>query len=86
MLPTPLAPGDRFAPDDATLTLPLIVPFPPNVVPELFTVTALAAAIEPFTKSDPAFTVVFPVNVFAPLIVRAPVPIFVNAPVQDKHA
>ena len=61
MLPTPLAPGDKFAPDDATLILPLTVPLPPSVVPELFTVSALPEAVEPFTKSDPAFMVVVPV-------------------------
>src|SRR5882724_6530446 len=66
VLPTPLAPGERFAPDDATLMLPLMVPLPPSVVPELFTVTALPEAVEPFTKSDPPFTAVLPVYVLAP--------------------
>src|SRR5438132_12692950 len=84
VLSTPLAPGERLAPDEATLTLPLMVPLPPRVVPELFTVTALPEAVEPFTKSDPAITVVLPVNVFTPLSVKAPVPILVNAPTLLK--
>src|SRR5438270_8286781 len=81
VLLVPVAPGERFAPEEATLTVPLIVPLPPRVVPELFTVTALPEAVEPFTNNEPALTVVVPEYVFAPVRVQAPAPLFVNAPV-----
>lgn len=41
-------------------TAPLMVPDPPSMAPEL-TVTVLFVLVEPFTRSVPAFTRVFPV-------------------------
>src|SRR5439155_779168 len=81
VLPTPVAPGERFAPEEATLTVPLIVPLPPRVVPEVLTVTALPEAVEPFTNSEPALTVVAPLYVFAPAKVQVPAPLLVSVPV-----
>ena len=43
-----------------TNTAPLIIPDPPRVAGAL-TVNALLALVEPFTRSVPAFTSVFPV-------------------------
>ena len=52
-------PGERFPPE-LTITVPEIVPVPPSV-PPLFTVTADALEVLPFTSSAPPFTVVAPV-------------------------
>src|SRR5947209_722775 len=82
VLPTPVAPGERFAPEEATLTDPPIVPLPPRVVPLLFTLTVpVANDWLPFTNSKPALTVVAPVYVFAPVKVQAPAPLLVSVPV-----
>ena len=51
-------PGARMPPE-AIVVLP-IVPIPASVLP-LFTVVILDEAIEPSTRSTPAFTVVVPV-------------------------
>jgi hypothetical protein len=55
MAPTE-APGDSVPP---TMTVGPTVPLPPSV-PLAFTVVRLDVAIEPFTSSVPAFTVVAP--------------------------
>lgn len=62
----PCGPGLRIAPDVAlpNVTVPLIVPVPPSVVPLLFTVTLPVPVPEPvalFTKSVPPVTDVVPV-------------------------
>ena len=58
------------------------VPVPPSVPPE-FTVTPLEDAIEPFTISAPALTVVGPVKVLAPVRTVTPLPFCWNAPLPE---
>src|SRR4029077_11338167 len=58
-----------------TVTVPLIVPVPPNVVPLLLTETALPPAVLPLTNNVAEFTVVAPVYVFVPPSVNVPLPL-----------
>ena len=63
--------------DAAVGARPPMVPLPPSM-PPLFTVTRLASCRSP--QGPPAFTVVPPVKVLAPVSVSVPVPILTSDP------
>jgi hypothetical protein len=68
-VPLPLAVNTPTVSLDPNFKLPLVA----NV-----TVVPSPIALPPLNVNVPAFTVVFPVNVFAPLSVSSPAPAFVN--------
>jgi hypothetical protein len=74
-VPLPLAVNTPTVSLDPNFKLPLVA----NV-----TVVPSPIALPPLNVNVPAFTVVFPENVFAPPSVSSPAPVFVNAKAPPK--